>query len=548
LQLNDDFSIIELNRMCLRRRVLGLWLLLSLLSVVLPGPGFPATRQLEEPRYGGTLRIRPFLDKVFRPNFDPAGDAHLFLLEQVYDGLVRLDKNLNVMPVLAEYWLISEDGKRFTFYLRKGVKFHHGKELDAEDVKFSLERLIRSETQSPYAHHFISNVLGAKEFWEGKAKDVVGFKVRDRYTFEIEWLHPYVSALSLLSADFSKILPRDLVLSQGRNFFLKPSGTGPFKFVYWLRSPRLEIVGARLERNDEYFGRKPYLEALEFSPYYTLDHFIDKEADIVPYISERLANADCQVLENESFSTAFLAMSCHTPPLTESVVRRAVAMAIDKKEIAKAAFRLDTAPQVTNNYIPAKLPGFFPADDSLGFNADEAKKILRQNGYFEEGSFPPFIFFCKEPRSEEDEKIFRSLRDMLSGLGIKIRLKSYRSREEVRTSTEPYFILINWRMEFPDPENVVVPLFLSNGSVNQSLIRYSNSRLDELAKKAEVERSWTQRISLFHQIEAILDEDVPAVPLFSRQRRLAVQSYVRGVRLPAPGSFDLDARDIWLDK
>jgi ABC-type transport system substrate-binding protein len=544
----DDFSIIELGRMLKRRRVLGLWLFLSLHCVVLTRPDFPAARRIEEPRYGGILRIRPFLDKAFRPNFDPAGDAHLFLLEQVYDGLVKLDKNLNVMPVLAEYWLISEDGKKFTFFLRKGVRFHHGKELDAEDVKFSLERLIRRETNSPYARHFISNVQGAREFWEGKARDVAGFKVRDKYTFVIEWLHPYVSALNLLSADFSKILPRDLVLSQGRGFFQKPSGTGPFKFVYWLRSPRLDIVGARLERNDEYFGRKPYLEAIEFSPYYTLDHFIDKDVDIMPYISERLADADCQVLENESFSTAFLAMSCHTPPLTEPIVRQAVAMAIDKKEIAKAAFRLDTAPQVTNNYIPAKLPGFFPADDLAVFNPDKAKKILRQNGYFEEGSFPPFLFFCEEPRSEENEKIFRSLRDMLSGLGIRIRMKTYRSLNEVRTSTDPYFVLINWRMEFPDPENVVVPLFLSSGSVNQSLIRYSDPRLDELAGKAEVERSWTQRISLFHRIEAILNEDVPAVPLFSRQRRLAVQSYVRGVRLPPPGSFDLDARDIWLDR
>ena len=532
----------------MRRRLLEDLLLLLLLFLALSRPDFAATRQTEKPRSGGTLRVRPFYDRVFRPNFDPAGDAHLFLLEQVYDGLVRLDKNLNVMPVLAEYWLISEDGKKIIFYLRKGIRFHHGKELDAEDVKFTLERLIQKETKSPHAHHLTSNVLGAEEFWEGKAKDVAGFRIRDKYTFEIEWLHPYVSALNLLSMGFSKILPRDLVLSEGRSFFQKPSGTGPFKFVYWLRSPRLEIVGARLERNDEYFGRKPYLEALEFSPYYTLEHFIDKEIDIMPYISERLANADCQVLENESLSTAFLAMSCHTPPLTELVVRRAVSMAIDKKEIAKAAFRLDTAPQVTNNYIPAKLPGFFPADDSLGFNPDEAKKILRQNGYFEEGSFPPFLFFVEDPRNEEDEKIFRSLRDMLSGLGIRIRMKAYRSREEVRTSTDPYFVLINWRMEFPDPENVVGSLFISSGSVNQSLIRYVNPRLDELAKKAEVERSWTHRISLFHQIETILNEDIPAVPLFSRQQRLAVQPHVRGVRLPPPGSFDLDAREIWLDR
>ncbi len=522
-------------------------LLIFLAALVLPPQTSAAKRPADEPVHGGTLRVKAFID-VFRPSLDPAKEPQLFVMEQIYDGLVRLDQNLNVIPSLAEYWVISEDGKKSTFYLRKGVKFHHGRELEAEDVKFSLERLVNKETAGPYYQYFTSKVLGAQDYWEGEAKDVEGFKVRDKYTFEIQWRYPYVSALYLLSMNFCKIIPRDLVLDQGKDFFFKPKGTGPFKFAYWLRSPRLEIVGVRLERNNDYFGKKPYLGAIEFSPHYTLDHFLQKDIDIIPYISEKLSEINCQVLENDSFNTLFLGMSCHIPPLDRQAVRRAISLGIDKKEIAKAAFRFDTVPQVTDNYIPAKLPGFFPLDDKGNFNPEEARTILRQEGYFEGSEFPPLTVFFEQPKREEDLKVYRVLRDQLADLGIKLKMKYYKSTEELKPVKEPYLVIIDWMMDFPDPENIILPLFLSSSIVNMNLLRYSGPQLDELAKRAEVERSWTERISLFHKIEEILYADIPALPLFSRQQRLALQPYVRGAKIPPLGFLYLDAKEIWLAK
>ncbi len=492
--------------------------------------------------------MRPFFSGPFRSQLDPAGDIHVFIIEQLYDGLVKLDSKLNLLPSLAEYWTISEDGKRCTFYLRKGVKFHHGRELDAEDVKFSLERLISRETAHPSFQYFTSKVVGALEYWEGKASEVEGYKARDKYTFEILWKNPYVSGLYLLSMAFSKILPRDLVMSQGKGFFQKPSGTGPFKFGYWLRSPKLEIVGVRLERNDHYFGSKPYLDAIEFSPYYTIDHFLAKEIDIIPYMSERLSNVDCQVLENEGFDTVYLGLSCHIQPLDNPSVRRAVSLAIDKKELARGAFKLDMIPRVTHNYIPPRLPGFFPADDRDSYNPAEARKILAEEGFLDESDFPPFVLFFRQPRSEEDTKISRLLRDQLAGLGIRLKAKYYRSAAELRACSEPHFVVFSWMMDFPDPENMIVPLFGSKSVVNLELMHYSSARLDELIKEAEVERSWTRRIALFREIEEILNKDIPAIPLFSKQQRLAVQPYVRGAKVPALGFYFLDAKDIWLDK
>ena len=200
------------------------------------GRGLEASRAQEQPKYGGTLRVKDF-SGAFINTFDPASDQNLFILEQLFDGLVRLEKNMTVAPALAEYWNISKDGKTYVFLLRQGVKFHHGREMTAEDVKFSLERLIEAKTPAVFARYFVNRVVGAREFREGRAPNVTGFKVKGPYTFEMSLTDPYVSGLYLLSMHFCKILPKDLVLEQGRRFFQRPSGTGPFKYAYLLRSP-----------------------------------------------------------------------------------------------------------------------------------------------------------------------------------------------------------------------------------------------------------------------------------------------------------------------
>jgi ABC-type transport system substrate-binding protein len=539
------FLIIKISPMS-RQQACLLFLPAVLLAALMAVPqDLSAAEAAEVPHRGGTLRVKALSDD-FWPSLDPAKDSQIFVMEQIYDGLVRLDQDLNVLSSLAESWVISKDGRKSVFYLRKGVRFHHGKELDADDVKFSLERLVNKKTAGAFCQYFTSKVVGAQEYYEGKAQDVEGFIARDKYTFEIQWLYPYVSALYLLSMNFCKIVPRDLVLSQGKDFFFRPSGTGPFKFAYWLRSPKLDIVGVRLERNKDYFGKKPYLEALEFSPYYTLDHFLEKQIDIIPYISERLAETDCQVLGNDTFSTFFLGMSCHIPPLDRPSVRKALSLGIDKKEIAKAAFRFDTVPLVTNNYIPAKLRGFFPANDEGRFDPEKAKAILGQEGYSEANELPALNIFFPQPRQEEDPKVYRVLRDELAVLGLKTRMKYYQPGKDLSSSSEPYLVIVGWMMDYPDPENIVLPVFSSSSAVNLSLLRYSSPRLDELIKQAEIEPSWRARIALFHKIEDILNADIPAVPLFSRQQRLALQPYVMGAKIPPLGFLYLDAKEIWL--
>jgi ABC-type transport system substrate-binding protein len=527
-------------------KLLIVFSLVLVLFFGLPLENFGEKGRSKKPRSGGVFRLKAFTDE-FRRELDPvSADSFIFISEQLFDGLVRLDKNLNIVPHLAEYWEISPDGIKYTFYLRKGIKFHHGAELSAEDVKYSLERLIDKKTDSPYYQFFLPRVVGAQYFREGKTKDVEGFKVLDDYTFEIHWTRPFVSALYLMSMHFCKILPKDLVLDKGRGFFYKPSGTGPFKFDYWIRTTKLDIAGVRMIRNEEYFGGKPYLDAVEFCPHYTLDHFFNGEIHSIPVLTDRLLKSDFQIFQDGLLHKMFLGMSCHTPPLDRLSVRKAISCAIDKAEVVQAASEVRYLYQVTNNYIPPRLQGFLPKDDEVTFDVEQAKHMLREAGFSSENKFPGLTFLVSLPRTDLKFKIYRELRKQLGVVGIKLRIQYYKSLEELKNIEKPYLVYSGRLMNFPDPDDIVRPLFFSKSIFN--VFQYSNPELDRLLQEAEIEKSRTRRISFFHKIEQILISDVPAFPLFTVQNRIAMQPYVRGVEVPPLGFYHLDTKKIWLDK
>lgn len=114
---------------------------------------------------------------------------------------------------------------------------------------------------------------------------------------------------------------------------MKPSGTGPFKFDYWLRNTRLDVIGVRLKRNDNYYEGRPYLGAVEFSPYFTVNHFLKKEIDSVPVLSEKLLKSNFQIFQDGPLHQMFLGKSCNIPPFDDPKVRRAISYGINKEKI-----------------------------------------------------------------------------------------------------------------------------------------------------------------------------------------------------------------------
>jgi ABC-type transport system substrate-binding protein len=530
-----------------RFRILRLPLLalLAAVSVTVQPPPAGAQQPGTIPRRGGTLRIKGYYIP-FNQVFDPAAPSHYFITEQLYDGLVRFDGRFNPTPALAEYWEISPDGARITFHLRRGVRFHNGRALTAEDVKFSLERLVRNRPGNTTYRHFVGKVVGAEEYRQGQAAEISGFRAIDASTFEIRWVRPYVSGLYLLGMFYCKILPKDLVEGQGRNFFQKPVGTGPFRFAEWLRDTRLDIRGVRLERNPDYFERPPYLSALEYSPYYTDEQFDAGSIHLVSVTSEAMLRKGFTILENNTLKSYFLAFSCDTPPLDRPEVRKALALGLHKAQLAEACDTPGTLHQVMNNFIPPLLPGFYPKAGGPYTDTDTAKLLLDR--LLPEGGRKALTLtlLCDGPKTDESAGFARELGRQLEGLEIKLDVRYLRRPEDARSVRGPTLKFLAYTMDFPDPENIIGPLYRAGSAVNAVNARYANARLDRLLEQSEAEPSWERRTALFREMEKVLNEDAPALPLFSERILLAAQPRVRGVRLPAMGFIFLDVRDIWL--
>jgi len=531
----------------IRPRSLPLPLFALLAAVSLAAPAIPSRPQepASAPHYGGTFRIKGYATP-FNQIFDPAVPSHYFITEQLYDGLVRFDSHFNPTPALAEYWTISDDKTRIIFHLRPGVRFHNGRALTADDVKYSLERLVRNRAGNTTYRHFAGKVVGAEEYSQGKAAEVTGFRVVDPATFEIRWERPYVAGLYLLGMYYCKILPRDLLEGQGRSFFQKPVGTGPFKFAEWIRSPRLDILGVRLERNPAYYGGQAYLSALEYSPNFTEEQFEAGSVHLLSVTSERMLRKSFPILENNTLKSYFLAFSCDIPPLDRPEVRKALALGLDKTRLAAACDTPGTIHQVMDNYIPPQLPGFFPKTAGPFTDTDTAKLLLDR--LLPEGGRKALklMLLCDAPRTSESAGFARELERELGALEIKLEVKYIRRPEDARGVHTPYVKFLPYTMDFPDPENIIAPLYGSGSVVNALTSRYANPRLDGLLEQSEVETSWERRTGLFREIEKVLYEDAPAVPLFSERIRIAIQPQVRGLQLPAMGFIFIDVKDIWL--
>jgi len=150
------------------------------------------------------------------------------------------------------------------------------------------------------------------------------------------------------------------------------------------------------------------------------------------------------------------------------------------------------------------------------------------------------------PKKEIHFKVYRELRRQLALLGIGVQMRNPKSHEEMKTVKSPYLVFMEWPIEFPDPENIVRPLFHSESEVNLAAFHYQNSDIDALIKKSELEMSWEKRVELFRKMEAILASEMPAVPLYTVRERIALQPEVRGVKITPLGVDYLDARDVWL--
>jgi peptide/nickel transport system substrate-binding protein len=469
---------------------------------------------------------------------------------QIFDGLVSFDQTLAITPSLAQYWRASRDGLTWTFTLRKGVRFHHGREVTADDVVYSLTRVLDPRLKSGSADLFV-NIRGAAEFRRGQAASVAGLAALDRYTVQVslaESLAPFVSVLAVGQA---QIVPRDLAERDPAAFGVKPIGTGPFRFERWERGR--EIV---LSANTDYWDGAPRLSRIVYRifPGGQLDtvyeEFVRGELDDTspPTREYRRAVAGGKhvYVRRPMLSVRFYGLNTQTKPFDDRRVRQAVVAAIDRQAIVEEIHL--GRHTVARGVVPPGTLGFNPALVSPGYDPPRARTLLAEAGH-PGGRGLPKLEIWSSVTNEAIQREHELIRRSLAAVGIPAEfkyLKEWPAFSKALTEGRLPAFLYAWFADVPDPDNFVTKLFHSRSPRNYT--RYQNPVVDQLLDAARAASDVQRRVELYRRAEQVIVDDAVVVPVWHYNYERLFQPWVKSVEVNGLGDPYIPMRKVWLSR
>ena len=524
-------------------------LLAGLSVLAATAPARPQDRGEPGPRAtGGTYR-RPLGSDP--PSLDPVRINDIYgraVTEQIFDGLVQFDQTLTVSPALARYWRASRDGLLWTFTLRRGVRFHHGRELTADDVVYSLTRILDPRIKSDAADLFV-HIKGAAEFREGRAPTVSGLTALDPYTVQVtltEASAPFVSVLALGQA---KIVPRDVAEQKGEAFGAAPVGTGPFRFVRWERGK--EIV---LARNPDAFQGAPSLSRVVYRIFpgeshdamcQEFEHGNLEESPVPPLCRSKRTDPRYQYVRRPTFSVRFYGLNTRARGLSSPPVRLAIAHALDRESTVQDIFA--GRHHAARGMLPPGMPGYNPALRAPSYNPARARELLQQAGYPGGRGLGP-IEVWSSVRGERIEKELAGVREQLAAVGLHAEIRYETDwptfSRQLAEGRYPMFVYA-WYADVPDPDNFLFKLFYSRSPRNAT--GYANAVVDQLLLQAREQGDLARRTELYRRAEQIIVDEVPALPVWHYTYERLFQGYVKNIEVNGLGGAYLPLRRIWLE-
>lgn len=493
------------------------------------------------------------LDPAFAKN-----QSIMWAVHQLYNTLVEVDSNLNIVSSLAKRWTISDDKKTYTFILRNDVRFHDdacfangkGRSLTAKDVEYSLERIVDKTTASPGSWIF-----------NGKVDNLEGFKALDDTTFQLKLARPYQPILGILSMQYCSVVPHEAVEKYGSDFRRHAVGTGPFQFVAWEEGQAMV-----LKKNPSYFEtdaagkRLPYLDGIKISFYDSkateflafrqskLDFINDIDASFKDEVLTKRGTlrSDWQgkiqlhthpYLNIEYFGILVDTMNAvlKDSPLRLQKVRQAINYGFDRRKMV-LYLRNSLGTPATAGFVPAGLPSF---DSTIvkgyDYNPALAKQLMKEAGVTQ-SSFPSIKLLTIPIYSDIASYIAKQLEEI--GLNVQVDVVQKSLLLEMTSSSKAIFFRGSWIADYPDAENYL-SVFYSKNPAPPNYTRYNNPQFDALFEKAIAETDDSLRYKLYQQADAVMMRDAPVVPLWYDVAVHLVQNNVKGFEANALNLLEL---------
>jgi oligopeptide transport system substrate-binding protein len=511
----------------MRTLMLSTALAAALLSATALTPAINAANAAEI-KNGGTMVVT-YKDDI--ATLDPAIGydwQNWSIIKSLFDGLMDYEPGTtNLRPNLAESYQMSPDGLTYTFKLRPGVKFHNGRALTADDIKYSIERAVNPATQSPGAGFFGS----IKGFEDAAANNGVlsGITVVDPQTVRIELSRPDATFLHVMAINFSFVVPKEEVEKSGADFGKKPVGTGAFKMSEWVLGQRLV-----LERNPDFHEKGlPHLDQITFEigqePTVALLRLERGEVDVlgdpIPparflEVKNNPANKDL-IAVGTQLHTGYVTLNVTMKPFDDVKVRQAVNMAINKDRIVRI---INNRAVPATQPLPPSMPGY--AKDYKGYAFDQAKaKALLAEAGFASGFDTEILATNTDP----NPRIVQAIQQDLAAVGIRAAVKTLAQANVIAAGGEKEGAAMIWSggmawiADFPDPSNFYGPILGCAGAVpgGWNWSWYCNKDLDAKAAEADAmvdPAKKEAREAAWRDIYLKVMEDAPWAPVFNEQR------------------------------
>ncbi|MDR7419745.1 MAG: ABC transporter substrate-binding protein [Armatimonadota bacterium] len=502
------------------------FLAVAVLVVLLAGLASAQT-----PRRGGILRAGLDADP---PNMDPhqsiaAVDRQVF--QNRYDKLVDVNQNLEIVPMLATSWTISNNGRTYTFRLRPNVVFHDGTPFNAEAVRYNFERMLDRSFASPRR----SEILLVEKV-----------TVVDPQTVQIDLEKPFSPFLSVLSDRAGMMVSPTAARRLGRDFAREPVGTGPYRFVE--KRPQERIV---LERFDRHWDRSAgYVDRILYRPFADeqsrLANLLAGELDIINIppateVPNLKKDARVKMLEREGLGWQGVWLMVNGTPFNNRALRQALNASIDRRTLARVVFGEVVTP--ANGPFP---PGLLGHDSGPNNRIPERNLDLARAKLREGGQPNGFSFTLKIVPGRQEQQVGQIIQSMAGEVGIRVNLEIVEFGTMLSQISPPNHRFEAARLGWsgrPDPDGNIYGFFVTGGGLNNS--NYSNPRLDSLLDAARILTTADLRRRAYADIMNILNEDLPYMFLWWPKDYKPMSPKLQGFVHVSDGMMRF--RNVWLN-